>query len=474
MTAHRPAFEFGVASGDPVDDSVLLWTAVDHPDGPIVWQVATDAEFESIVSHGEVSADPSTPTVHVRVEGLAPGTRYRYRFGVDHDGREWSAVGSTSTTPISTDRVRIGLASCGRLPTSTFDPYRHLAERDLDLIVHLGDYIYEDASSGHIPSHRCLTIDDYVARYRQYRRDPALQTFHASAPWVSVWDDHDVADDAWRHGGPADLDDVPVDWVERHAAAQRALFDWMPQKPSSTGPTPMDRRIRHGDLVDIVLVDARHAGRSKPVSLSGPALVRPDDDRPILTDDQWTWLATCVDDAAATGRWLVLCTPMQASPLHLARLPDVRRRFRTTPLVNPGQWDGYPVEQRRLAEVLQPAAGRALICSGDLHGRFVSSLDLDGGHAIPEITVPSIASTPFADTIGASLPVPVPAGLLARWLARLNPHVSAMNLTDHGSSWLDVTPERIEVVAVEADGNDGSTWRIERGDDHLRCVTVGA
>ena len=467
-----PRFPLGVASGEPSTDAVSLWTAVEGALGPIRWEVATDASFERVVAAGEVERDPTPPTVNVRATGLEAGTRLRYRFATD-DGRGGlvrSAIGTTSTLPASTGRFRVGLASCARIVTARFDPYRHLAGLDLDLIVHLGDYVYENPDPGHVPSGRCLHEHQYRERYRQYRGDPSLQAAHASAPWVNVWDDHEVADDAWRHGGPAELDEVPVDWVERHESARRAFLDWLPQGPTGEGPTDMDRRLRVGGLLDVVLVDARHAGRSAPVRSSGPALVDPADDRAILAPEQWDWLAGCVAEAEADGTWLVLCTPVQASPLHLARLPDPRRGGRLTPLVNPGQWDGYPVEQRRLARLLQPVAGRAMLCSGDLHGRFLTALGDDGGRALPEVTVPSIASVPFAETIGRALPVPVPARWLARWLAHLNPHVEAMELTRRGSTWLDVTEERIDVVSLDADGETTSTWRLVAGADRLRPV----
>ncbi|WP_420451332.1 alkaline phosphatase D family protein [Ilumatobacter sp.] len=469
----HPRFALGVASGDPATDAVSLWTAVDGADGAVRWQVALDASFETIVREGEVDPDPVPPTVNVRVDGLEPGTRLRYRFAVDRrDGTvEHSAIGTTATLPAEAERFAIGLASCARLVTAPFTPYRHLAERDLDLVVHLGDYVYEHPHPRHVPSGRCLHEEQYRARYRQYRGDPSLQAAHAAAPWINVWDDHEVADDAWRHGGPADLDEVPVDWPQRHENARRAFFDWVPQDPTGDGPTEMDRRLRVGGLVDVVLVDARHAGRSRPVRTAGPALVDPDDDRRILAPEQWDWLEGCVADAAHDGTWLVLGTPVQASPLHLARLPGPRRRLRSTPLVNPGQWDGYPVEQRRLASLLQPVAGRALICSGDLHAGFVTSLDVGRGRPIPEVTVPSIASVPFAESVGDALPVPVPAGALGRWLRHLNPHIESLDLTGRGSAWLDVRRDHLDVAFVDDTGSTTSTWRLDAGGDGLRPIT---
>jgi alkaline phosphatase D len=263
-----------------------------------------------------------------------------------------------------------------------------------------------------------------------------------------VWDDHEIADGSWRHGTSRDLDD-PAAFAERRRAAQQAYDEFLPHRLDEWGPTHLDRHVRVGELLDLIVLDARNAGREEPVEPSGgPALVRDDDERRILTDDQWAWLEACVADVPG---WLVLATQTQVSPLRLARLPNPRRRFRPDPLVNAGQWDGYPVERRRLAALLEPVADRTLIVSGDLHGRFWTALTTPGGGMVRELTIPSISSVPFADAVRTAVPV-MPRRLLHRWLGWMNPHIESMDLVGHGAATIDVTPEAIAVEVVDRAG----------------------
>ena len=464
----RDPFEHGVASGDPTSSSIVIWTAVPSHVAAVNWSVALDPAFTRIVGAASVETAPKscdTPRrahpVSVRVDRLDPDTVYHYRFSVDD---HVSAIGRCSTLPVAdatVEGVRIGLASCARLASASFQPYADLARMEPDLVVHLGDYIYEDEAAPHDPPEVCESADDYHRRHAQYRRQPPLRELHRVAPWVSVWDDHDVADDSWRSGS-ADTDDGRTDWERRRRAAEETYLDWLPQQASETGPTPMDRRLRIGSLADVVILDARNAARQRPAKESGPTLIAPDDARRIISDEQWTWLERCV---AQCPGWFIMCTQTQVSPLRLARLPNPRRRFSVDPFVNPGQWDGYPVERNRLAATLAPVAGRALLCSGDLHGRFQTALAVTGDSSIPEITTPSIASTPFAEAIKKQLPIP--AALLTRWLHLLNPHISFMELEGRGSTVLDVTPEAIEVVGLNGHGGELGRWRIHRGSDAI-------
>jgi alkaline phosphatase D len=431
-------FPLGVGSFDPSVDSVVLWTWVDG-ERRIEWTVE-DASGD-VVRRGVV--DGADGPVRVDVSGLRPATRYRYRFTAD----ESSVEGATRTLPVRADRARIALACCALLPRRPFDAYGRLADTDPDLVVHLGDYIYESADPAHQPSHSCRTVDDYRARYHQYRSDADLQRLHAAAPWIALWDDHEIGDGSWRRGTARERDDERA-FAERRRAARTAYDDFLPRRDDDAGPTPFDRHVRFGGLVDVIVLDARNAGREEPERPSGgPALVDPHDDRRILTADQWTWLAERVRDAPA---WIVLCTQTQVSPLRLARLPNPRRRMHLEPFVNPGQWDGYPVEQRRLAALLEPFSDRTLVVSGDLHGRFRTGLDTPDGRRVPELTIPSVASTPFAEAVRRQ--VPIPPGLLERWLRWLNPHVDSADLLGHGACVLDVTGSTLAMQVSDPAG----------------------
>lgn len=473
-------FGHGVASGEPTESSVAIWTAVSDDvstavSTPVEWEVALDPAFTNVVASGALETgiletgivetrdgddgDATSSGVRpltIRVDGLSPTTPHHYRFRV---AGQTSPTGRFATLPshdAAVEHFRLGIASCARLASAPFGPYADLARAEPDLVVHLGDYIYEDGAAPHDPPVTCDDAAEYRRRHAQYRREPALQELHRVAPWVAVWDDHDIADDSWRRGA-ADAPEEHHAWERRRQEAEAAYLDWLPQTPSDSGPTPMDRCLRLGMLADVIVLDARNAARDRPVKESGPALVAPDDDRRIISDEQWSWLRDCVDECPG---WLIVCTQTQVSPLRLARLPNPRRRLRLEPFVNPDQWDGYPVERDRLSRVLAPVAGRVLLCSGDLHGRFHTALGLHGGSSAPEITTPSIASTPFAEAIRSK--VPLPTALLDRWLSFLNRHVSYMELERRGSTILDVTGESIDITALDDLGGE-SSWRITRG-----------
>ncbi|MYR38908.1 hypothetical protein GTX14_25050 [Streptomyces sp. SID4944] len=226
-------FHHGVASGDPLPESVLLWTRVTPtgsalpgsgmgPEVSVGWQVATDSTFQQVVARGDVETGPARDhTVKVVAEGLRPATTYFYRFSFD--GKE-SPVGRTKTAPdanAKVDHLRIAVASCANFEGGYFAAYRHLASQNPDLVMFLGDYIYEYEqkkygvhqlpenqlynkdlfdSRFHEPVHETYTLADYRMRYAQYRRDPDLQRAHQELPWFITWDDHDIADNSWSGG----------------------------------------------------------------------------------------------------------------------------------------------------------------------------------------------------------------------------------------------------------------------------------
>jgi len=315
---------------------VLLWTRATPGTGealPVRWRVGRTAALDQVVAEGEAEASAENDfTVKVDVRGLEPSTTYFYGF--EADGCR-SPVGRTRTTPIGpTDGVRLGIVSCACWPHGYFNAYRHLAERDVDLVVHLGDYVYEDGSASteigraHHPAHTARTLSDYRTRHAQYKSDPDLQRLHQRHPMVAVWDDHEIASNAWSDGALGQDPSQDGPWPERRAAAVQAYLEWLPvRSPDPVRPERIHRTIHLGDLAELIILDTRLAGRERPAQAGKRAvttiLVR---DRSLLGDEQRAWLA---DQLRRPTRWRLLANQVMLVPLRLVQLPRPLRSLPT-------------------------------------------------------------------------------------------------------------------------------------------------
>lgn len=478
MVAVPRRFSHGVASADPSATSVVLWTRVDGladggPAVPVDWEVMADDPAATPLASGTAEARPDRDgTLQVRVDGLPPGTRLRYRFTLASAPPQ-HASGTTATLPAAGTApaapVRLVVLSCARHAGGHFHAYRVAAEARPTLVVHLGDYLYEDAGAGsahgavagrdHDPPHRLLTLADYRRRYAQHRRDPHLQALHAAAPWVSLWDDHELANNAWAHGaeghGPGD-----GDFGVRIGDATRAWHEWLPSDADhpGRGAGRLDRVLRIGDLAELVMVDTRLTGREEPADVTGAPTLRPTDDRRLLTPAQQAWLQGRV--AEGTARWSVVANQVQVAPMHLAWVPGGRGApgggRLGHPVINPDQWDGYPAERDDLLAALEArGAGRALLVSGDLHGAFVNTVGRGrsrpgraGGALATELTTPAVSAPTYAELVADRLPVPAGAvePFLRAWLRLWNPAQRWTRLHRHGVLVLDLHHDRVEAV----------------------------
>jgi alkaline phosphatase D len=273
-------FRFGVASGDPLEDRVVLWTHAKYQGSeaavPLTYEVASDDAFRSVVSSGSVTASPETGfTAKVDAPGLAPGRKYFYRF---RGGNEFSRVGQTRTLPDSnTTQVKLAVLSCSYLPFGYFHVYAEVAKSDAEYAVHLGDYIYEFgkeggglpelAGRGPEPATELLSLDDYRKRYAQYRLDPDSQEMHARLPMFAVWDDHESANDAWREGAQNHDPAKEGTWTARKAAAVAAWHEWMPVR-SASDKGQIDRSFNFGRVLSLHMLDTRLAGRDEQISFN--------------------------------------------------------------------------------------------------------------------------------------------------------------------------------------------------------------
>ncbi|GAA0897690.1 alkaline phosphatase D family protein [Virgisporangium ochraceum] len=464
--APATTFQHGVASGDPLPDGILLWTRVTPtPDaapgsgaGPEVtvrWQVASDPAFAAVVAAGSVETGPARDhTVKVDVRGLGPATPYWYRFGL---GDVWSATGRTATASAPDTELaslRAGIVSCADWEAGYFGSYRLLAARgDLDLVIHLGDYIYEYGTGGfpgsdgvvrqHQPANETLTLADYRIRHGLYKTDPDLQALHAAVPWVVTWDDHEIANDAWSGGAENHDPATEGDYATRRANAHKAYFEWMPVRTGDNNT--IYRRLRFGRLAELSMLDLR-TYRSQQAS--GTAVDDPA--RTITGDAQMEWLKQGL--TSSTARWKLVGNSVMISRLDVGALPA----WLLGPLaqligvpqngfaLNADQWDGYNADRDELVAHLRAHNTRDVVfLTGDIHTSWANELvtrTTVGDPAAAEFVVPSVTSDNLNDFIGlpAGIVSPVAAGLIRG----TNPHVKWTELDNHGYGVLHVTAAR--------------------------------
>ena len=328
-------FNYGVASGDPLSDRVILWTHAKIPNSSattvwLTWQVANDSAFASVVRSGRVQAtDAASFTVKVDVTGLAAGTSYFYRF-VDDAGVA-SPVGTTRTLPAANvASVKFAVFSCALYSEGFFNTYDAAAKSDAQYAVHVGDYLYEYGSDpakfgnkdavalGRVatPANDIVSLSDYRTRYALYRSDASLQALHAKMPWIAVWDDHEFANNAWVGGAENHNPATQGDWNARKAAAAQAYHEWMPiRTPDATNLLKIYRRFDFGSLFTLHMLDTRIEGRDRQYDNFGDAdggvaryvtglTTGSDASRRMMSATQQSWLTDGI--TASTATWQVL------------------------------------------------------------------------------------------------------------------------------------------------------------------------
>lgn len=403
-------FKLGIASGDPVHDGFVLWTRLaprpletggGMPAEPVKvdWQVATDERMTRVVRSGTAVADPAwAHSVHVEVEGLEPARWYWYRFRA---GGETSPVGRTRTMPrpdTLPDRFRFAFASCQKYEMGYYTAFEHMAREDLDLVVHLGDYIYEKADANDaVRPHglpQAVTLDQYRSRYAVYKTDPALQAMHALVPWIVTWDDHEVNND---YAG-----DVPEDpevqahdaFLLRRAAGYQAYYEHMPLRRSALPSGPdmlLYRRIPCGRLATFHTLDTRQYRTDQP---PGPKWQKPnaamvDPHGTILGERQREWLFDGLSNSR--GVWNVIAQQVMVARIDSEPGPGIE--------VNTDKWPGYEVDRRRLLRHFHDGrVANPIVITGDVHENWANELiadfdDLDSARVGVEFVGTSIASS---------------------------------------------------------------------------------
>jgi alkaline phosphatase D len=469
-------FRHGVASGDPLRDRVVLWTRVTPGEpGEVVdvgWMLARDARMSRVVASGSIRTSAERDyTVKLDAGALEPGTTYYYRFAA-RGAR--SPIGRTRTLPARpTRRIRLAVLSCSNYPFGFFNVYRRVAERpDLDMVLHLGDYIYEHANGSYggraegdgrplgrasRPDRELLTLDDYRTRYAQYREDPDLQAAHQRHPFIAIWDDHEFANNAWR-GGAENHQAGEGAWETRRLAAARAWREWMPVRDVPGADFRVYRQFALGDLADLFMLDARLAGRDRQAA-GGEAEEVERAARQLLGPAQEHWLLAGLRDSTAAGKpWQLLGQQVVMAP----QAPPGR------PSPSPDTWDGYRAARSRVFAAAEAAGVRHLVVlTGDAHSSWAYELAPDpfdparydpatGRGALgTEIVTPSVTSPPWP-----------PPERLAKIRAAL-PHLRYADAEHHGYVVLDLTPEQLR-----AEWWYVPTVRERTGAERLGCAFV--
>lgn len=463
MSELAGTFQHAVASFEPTTSGVLLWTRLTGRT-EVDWVLARDPDLEDVVARGQAATSAERDhTIVVDVAGLEAATSYWYRFSA---GADLSPVGRTRTLPgKGAEALRIATVCCARYSVAPLGVYRAVAEREVDLVLHLGDYIYEDDGAHgprpHDPPHDAVTLDDYRRRIAQVRADPDALALHLRHPMVTIWDDHDLADNAWRTGAKTHDPSEHGPWAARVAAAAQARDEWVPaRRRDPADPLTLWRSLEAGDLAEVLLLDTRlqgrdrHAGDDESPDLDDP-------DRSLLGDQQRAWLADRLADTS--HRWAVIASGVVVNEIELSWPRPLRWVNALLPngyavldgrVLHDDQWDGYPAERARLIGWLRArreAGGRTLVLSGDVHSSwaFDGPCDEDGQPVAVEATTPAVSSAAMGR---ARFPV------LWRLLDRV------VNDLDH-VRWADVTERGYAVTDIERDAVTVTWWFVHPFDD---------
>ena len=431
-------FTLGVASGDPVPDGVILWTrlapkpllggGMPAVDVPVRWEVATDDSFKKLVATGVVTASPTfAHSVHVDASGLQADTAYRYRFVA---GDQTSPIGSTRTAPAAgavPKRLRFLFASCQNWTDGYWTAWPHAVDEQPDLVVFLGDYIYEggigvdDAIRKH-NSPEVVKLEDYRNRYGLYQGDPGLQALHQAAPWIITWDDHEVEN---NYAGEQSQDPSDgIDFPARRAAAYQAFYEHHAIRidPPKGPDEVIYRTVDWGDLVRFHVVDGRQYRTDQPCDgtsdLAQDCAPRHAEGSTMLGTEQEAWLGRQFASSEAT--WNVLANQTIFTPLPLGGV-----------FFNMDQWDGYPEARTRLLkQIAATKLANPVIITGDIHASGVADVTDIGP------TDPVVATEFVGTSISSDFP-PELASLAGPLISAL-PHVKWFDALHRGYVLCDV------------------------------------
>jgi len=451
-------FYHGVASGNPLPDAVVIWTRITPTaDQPIDvdWEMATDTAFANIIASGMYTTDIDRDyTVKLDVAGLNAATTYYYRFSALGGT---SITGRTRTAPAgNSEHLKFAVASCNNYQSGYFSAFGRLAERnDIDAVLHLGDFIYEyqtggygyteEVGRGHQPDHEILGLSDYRIRYSYYRLDDDLRRAMQQHPFILIWDDHEVANDAWLNGANNHTDNEG-DYADHKSAATQALFEWVPIRDNAT--QTVYRSFSYGNMADVIMLDTRHEARAEQVdTLEDPTLTDPD--RYLLGPEQMQWFKDGLTNSTATWKVVgnqIVFAQLFVEELDAAFFDGARHLFLDT-------WYGYPTKREEVINhIVDNDIDNIVFLTGDVHislsfdvstaprDTLVYNAESGMGSIAVEAITPSISSDNYDELFGAGV-----ASLLASVFPQYNPHNKFIEVIQHGYIVLDLTDEKAQM-----------------------------
>ena len=432
-------FHHGVASGDPLNDRVILWTRVTPQQaGPIevMLEVSENKNFSSIIFSKKLQTS-SLSDYTIKYDFLAKrycdsdrGFFYRFRAG-----NAISEIGKSKTFSENTIAAKIGIFSCSNFPAGYFNAYQAAAEKnDLDLWLHLGDYLYEYPMGGYAtdkaeklkrvpePLHEMVTLSDYRLRHAQYKKDQSSKALHKQAPLIAVWDDHEFSNDAWKHGAENHSEDGSEgDFYARRSAAIKAYYEWMPIREQQN-KRRIFREFKIGKLIHLIMLDTRQFGRDKQIqpkdylTKSGFNQAKfyndlNSDKRRLLGTEQLDWIESRIINSSAV--WTIFGQQVLMAKL---KFPDISKMLKSKEIPsflkpylkflglgipsNLDAWDGYPAERNKLYKLMSNAKKGFVSLAGDTHNSWVSELkDKSGIKVGVELGAPSVTSPGITDIL---------------------------------------------------------------------------
>ncbi|NJL86970.1 MAG: alkaline phosphatase [Leptolyngbyaceae cyanobacterium SM1_1_3] len=443
-------FTLGVASGDPLPDGVVLWTrlapdplnggGMPAEDVAVNYTVATDAALRNVVLQGTSIAPAALAhSVHVEVSGLQPGRTYWYRFEV---GGEESPVGRTRTAPApgtALNQFKFAFANCQEYQNGFYTAYENMAKEDLDLVIHLGDYIYEGGvSSTGVRQHNSpevTSLEAYRNRYGLYKSDPNLKAAHAAFPWTFTWDDHEVDN---NYAGFVPEDDQSVrNFILRRAAASQVYYEHMPLRASSRARGEfllLYRRLSFGNLVTFNVLDTRQYRTNQPCNDTfGSRCDESFSPAATMTGDrQQNWLLSGLN--RSTARWNVIAQQTMFSQFNFGQ-----SQFLPGDAFNADQWDGYVAQRDRLIQFLQARQpANPIVLTGDIHSSWVHDIKTDFDDPASATVGTEFVGTSISSSFGGN---EAQTSALVSAAVPGNPHTKFFNGLNRGYVRCTITPE---------------------------------